>query len=92
MVMNQSSPQPLWTTSLLFGMVCFLGFDWMGIFDPSGGVILGEINNINGSQSDIRQCFCPEKPNKAKPPLQVLAVTKGNSEKIQVWDEARDGV
>ena len=30
-------------------------------------------------------------PNKTKLSLQVLAVTKGNSEKIKVWDEARDG-
>ena len=31
-------------------------------------------------------------PNKTKPPLQVLAVAVGNSEKNKVWDEARDGV
>ena len=31
-------------------------------------------------------------PNKTKPPLQVLAVAEGNSEKNKVWDEARDGV
>jgi len=26
-------------------------------------------------------------PNKNKPPLQVLAVTKGNIEDFKVWDE-----
>ena len=31
-------------------------------------------------------------PNNTKLPLQVLAVTKGNSEKIKVLDEARDRV
>jgi hypothetical protein len=31
-------------------------------------------------------------PNKTKPPLQVLAVAEGNSEKNKVWDEAHDGV
>jgi hypothetical protein len=31
-------------------------------------------------------------PNRTKPPLQVLAVAEGNSEKNKVWDEARDGV
>jgi hypothetical protein len=31
-------------------------------------------------------------PNKNKPPLQVLAVAEGNSEKIKVWDEARDDI
>jgi hypothetical protein len=34
----------------------------------------------------------PEEPNKTKPPLQVLAVAKGNSEKNKVWDEARCGI
>jgi hypothetical protein len=28
--------------------------------------------------------FRPEKPNKTKPPLQVLAVVEGNSEKNKV--------
>ena len=31
-------------------------------------------------------------PNKNKPPLQVLAVAEGNSEKIKVWGEARDDI
>ena len=31
-------------------------------------------------------------PNKTKPPLQVLAVAEGNSEKNKVWDETHDGV
>ena len=31
-------------------------------------------------------------PNKNKPPLQVLAVAKGNSEKIKVWGEACDDI
>ena len=35
------------------------------------------------------EVFAPQ-PNKTKPPLQVLAVAKGNSEKIKVWDEAHD--
>ena len=26
------------------------------------------------------------------PPLQVLAVAKGNNEKFKVWDEARDDI
>ena len=38
----------------------------------------------------MREVLVPQ-PNKTKPPLQVLAVAKGNSEKIKVWDEARDG-
>ena len=37
-----------------------------------------------------REVLVPH-PNKTKPPLQVLAVAKGNSEKIKVWDEAHDG-
>ena len=48
----------------------------------------GRNKNISGSPSDVRQRICPKKPNKTKPPLQVLAVTKGNSEKIKAWDEA----
>ena len=31
-------------------------------------------------------------PNKNKLPLEVLAVTKENSEKIKVWDEAHDDI
>ena len=27
--------------------------------------------------------FCPEEPDKTKPPLKVLAVIEGNSEKIR---------
>ena len=31
-------------------------------------------------------------PNKNKLPLQVLPITKANSEKIKVWDEACDDI
>jgi hypothetical protein len=52
----------------------------------------GENDNIGGFRSDVKQRFPSEKPNKTKPPLQVLAVAEGNSEKNKVWDEARDRV
>ena len=39
----------------------------------------------------VRLILTPQ-PNKTKPPLQVLAVAVGNSEKNKVWDEACDGV
>ena len=38
-----------------------------------------------------RKSFLTPQPNKTKPPLQVLAVVEGNSEKNKVWDGTRDG-
>ena len=48
------------------------------------------ILRVNASLMPQSQALAPQ-PNKTKPPLQVLAVAKGNNEKIKVWDEARDG-
>jgi hypothetical protein len=38
-----------------------------------------------------REVLVPQ-PNKTKLPLQVLAVTKGNGEKIKVWDRVAQEV
>jgi len=35
--------------------------------------------------------FLMPQPNKTKPPLQVLPVVEGNSEKIRFKDQTRDG-
>jgi hypothetical protein len=49
-----------------------------GIFDTR--VV---VNNDNfGLRNDVGQPFRPEEPNTTKPPLQVLAVVEGKSEKI----------
>jgi hypothetical protein len=56
-------------------IVCFLGFDTTTIFDMS--IVVN-----NDLWSDIGW-LCPQEPNMTKPPLQVLAVIKGNSEKIR---------
>jgi hypothetical protein len=47
----------------------------------------GEVEGAAASSEGavmIRQHFRPEKPNRTKPPLQVLAVAEGNSEKNKV--------
>jgi hypothetical protein len=47
------------------------------------------IISIFGMTSD--STFHSEEPNKTKPPLQVLAVVEGNSEKMRFRDQTRDG-
>ena len=61
-------------------VVCLLGFDMTGIFDTRVVVI----NDNFSLWNDVGQPFCPEEPNTTKPPLQVLAVIEGKSEKKKV--------
>ena len=60
-------------------VVCLLGFDMTGIFDTRVVVI----NDNFSLWNDVGQPFRPEEPNMTKPPLQVLAVIEGKSEKIR---------